>query len=302
MFQDTKCFGIYKRCLAAVLMICLCLVPALSLADGGYAAVTGGSLNLRETANVSAKVLGQYPTGTWVLVLETGATWNKVQVGSKTGYMMSKYLTTGSGSTIETRYVRTNTGIGVNLRQAPAETGTLVASFQEGTQVDVLVKGIGWYKVKAGGQEGYMVSKYLSTSAGNSTAKYGVVYNPKNTQVLFLRESASLSAAILGQYKNFTPLTILQAGNTWFKVEIGGKTGYMMASYVKTTGVPFASTLKNPNGGSIVNFRTGPSQSTSIIASYPVGTAVTVLDKGSNWTLVQINGATGYVSTYFLTF
>lgn len=42
----------------------LSLTPMLSLADATHSAlVKGGALNLRESASLSAKVLGQYPTG-----------------------------------------------------------------------------------------------------------------------------------------------------------------------------------------------------------------------------------------------
>ena len=76
----------------------------------------------------------------------------------------------------------------------------------------------------------------------------------------------------------------------------------MMAKYVKITSSPKSATLYNPNGNSIVNFRKGPSLSSTVLATYKVGTKVTVLDKGTDWTLVEINGKTGYISTYFLRF
>lgn len=294
--------GMYKRGLAAIMMILICLFPVLSLADGNYSAVSGGSLNLRETASLSASVLGQYPTGTWVQVLETGDTFTKVLVNGKTGYMMSKYLTNGSGSVVATRYIRTNTGIGLNLRQSPTESGTLITSYPNGTKVDVLVKGVGWHKVQVNGQIGYMSSKYLFTSgSGGSSTQYGVVQNP-NSSVLNLRESASLSSAVLKKVANGTSITILQTVGAWYKVQVGDKTGYMIADYVKVTGNAGTATVKNPNGGSIVNFRTSANLSASIISKLPVGTAVTVLDRGTDWTQVKVNDTIGYISTWFLRF
>ena len=41
MLSMTKRPGMYKRCLAAALIFLLCLLPAFSLAEGTYAAVTG---------------------------------------------------------------------------------------------------------------------------------------------------------------------------------------------------------------------------------------------------------------------
>ncbi len=290
-----------KYGLAALLAAVFCFLPALSLADAVYLAVKGGTLNLRESASLTAAILGKYPTGTWVMVLEEGDTFHKVQAGGKTGYMMKSFLTAGNDAVIAARFVRTNTGTGVNLRQSPTDSGTVITGVAEGTKVDVLVKGIDWYKVSVNSQTGYVASKFLSTEAGGAS-QYAVVNNPKSTQVLNLRETASTTATILGKYKNYTPVSVLQRGDIWCKVQVGDKTGYMMTAYLKMTSEPFAATVSNPNGGSYANFRSGPSWSASVINKLTVGTGVTVLDKGKDWTLVSVSGATGYVSTWFLVY
>ncbi len=221
------------RTVSAALCSMMLLSSAPALAES-YATVRGGGLNLRQTASLDAKVLGQYPTGTWITILEEGATWCKVKVGGKTGYMMTRYLNTNGAAA--TMYVRTNTGIGLNLRAAPSTDSAIITSFKPGTAVSVLKKGNGWYYVSVGTQKGYMSSKYL------------VAQN---------------------------------------------------VSYTKPVD-HFTATLKNINGGSIVNFRLYPGMKTKIIRTYPVGTQVTVLEMGENWSLVEIDGTQGYVSTYFL--
>ena len=227
----------YVRTLSAALCSLLLLSSVSALADT-YATVQGGNLNLRQKATTGSKVLGQYPTGTWVTVLEEGDTWTKVKVSGKTGYMKSKYLSHASKNTM---YVRTNTGVGLNLRSGPSINADIITSFRPGTAVTVLKKGGGWYYVSVAGLKGYMGSQYLSTSAGKTT--------PSNSS------SSNRS---------------------------------------------YESHLYNPNGGNIVNFRTGPGLNQSIIAAYPVGTSVTVLSREDNWCRVMINGQTGYVSAYFL--
>ena len=59
---------------------------------------------------------------------------------------------------------------------------------------------------------------------------------------------------------------------------------------------------ENINGGSVVNFRLYPGMKTKVLKTLPVGTQVTVLEMGENWSLVEIDGQQGYVSTYFLKF
>ena len=226
------------RILSAVLAGALCAAaPGASMASE-FATVKGGGLNLRETASLQAKVLGQYGTGTWIEVTEKGDTWSKVKAAGKEGYMMSKYLNFGAAGSV--MYVRTNTGIGLNLREGPSTGARIITSFPIGTEINVLQKGSGWHKVKVGENTGYMSSLYLAASKA--------------------------------------------------------------PAYTKPLETPVNATLKNINGGSVVNFRVYPGMKTKIIKAYPVGTVVKVLEKGENWCKVEIEGQLGYVSTYMLKF
>lgn len=225
-----------KRLLTAMLSLSLCAAPLCTGHASEYATVKGGGLNLRQTASLDAKVLGQYWTGTWVEILETGDTWCKVKVDGKTGYMMTKYLKgAATGSVL---YVRTNTGIGLNLRQGPSTDSAIITSFPINTAVTVLQRGNGWHKVQVSDKTGYMSSRYLVSSKA--------------------------------------------------------------PAYTKPVETPFTATLKNINGGSVVNFRLYPGMKTKVLKVVPVGTKVTVLEMGENWSKVELDGQQGYVSTYFL--
>lgn len=283
----------------------LTLSPIVSLADAVPSAlVKGGALNLRETASLSAKVLGQFPTGTLVEIVESGSEWHKVEVGGQTGYMMAKYLSTDSANTSAT--VHTNTGTGLNLREEPSMEGKIITSYKPGTQVTVLQKSQSWSRVSVEGKEGFMATQYLNFASTSPTGKVALVNNPKDTQVLNLRQSASLDAKVLAYYRNGTKVTILESGSTWHKVQTeDGKVGYMMAKFLKVTdenatAQPYTATLINVNGGKIVNFRSGPSLNASIIRTVPVGTKITVLEHGTDWCKVDVDGTTGYISTWFM--
>lgn len=226
-----------SRILSFALLCALCLAPALGQA-AEYLTVKGGGLNLRETASLQAKVLGQYKTGTWVEVVEKGDEWSKVKVGGKEGYMMSKYLSDGTNAA--TLYVRTNTGIGLNLREGPSTSAAIITSFPIDTAVTVVRKGSEWYQVKVSDQEGYMAARYLAAAKA--------------------------------------------------------------PAYTKPLQTPVTATMKNINGGKVVNFRLYPGMKTKIIKAYPVGTQVKVLEKGELWCKVEIEGTVGYVSTYMLKF
>ena len=288
------------------------LSPVWSLADAANSAlVQGGALNLRETASLEAKVLGQYPTGTLVEITESGAEWSKVFVSGKTGYMMSKYLNTANAA--KTATVRTNTGIGLNMREEPSLSGKIIATAAEKSSITVLQKGISWSRVSYGGQEGFMATQYLNFGAAivdqKPVGKVAVVNNPKDTQVLNLRQSASLDAKVLAYYRNGAKVTVTAQQGDWCKVVTAdGKVGYMMTKYLKLTdesapATPTTATTFNINGGKIVNFRSEPNlKNASIQGTVPVGTKVTVLEHGTDWCKVEVDGKTGYLSTWFLKF
>jgi len=283
---------------------------AAMAAASDSALVQGGALNLRQTPSLTAKVLGQFPTGTLVEVTGYHGDWYEVEVNGLSGYMMSKFLSGDLNVQIAT--VRTNTGIGLNVREEPGMDGAILTSVRNGESVTVTQKGSNWCRVTIGGVDGFMATEFLrfgssgSQTPGTSSGKRAVVNNPRGTQVLNLRQRPSLDAKVVDYYRNGTEVTILEAGSTWHKVQVeDGKVGYMMAKFLKVTGEsseikPFEAKLINVNGGSYVNFRKGPSLQSGVIARLPVGSSVTVIEHGTDWCKVEADGQTGYVSTWFM--
>ena len=277
-----------------------------------YVCTNSRGLNLRDAPN--GNILGSYPRGTQVTVLSSSNGWSKVTVDGKTGYMSSQWLSAekpsdGGSETPDgsTAYVCTNSR-GLNLRDAP--NGNILGSYPRGTQVTVLSSSNGWSKVTVDGKTGYMSSQWLSaekpSDGGSGTPATGtaVVNNPRDTQVLFLRSQPSTSSEALGYYRNGKVVTLLEKLDGWYKVRVDGQTGYMMAKYLKVTSSISGgtATVYNPNGNSYVNFRSRPSLSASVISTVPVGTTIKVLEKTTDWTMTEINGVIGYISTWFLKF
>ena len=291
---------------ACAAMLCMAMaLPFGANAENETRVITCGTLNLRAEANTSSAVLGKYGWGTEVLVRGMDGDWAFVDVGGQSGYMYAKYLGE-EGATNVTRYVATNTR-GLNLRAEP--NGTILGSYPRGTAVTVLATDGAWSKVSVDGRTGYMLSQWLSSrkpadNGGVSSIGTAVVSNPKDTQVLFLRSEPSTSSASLGYYRNGKTVTLLEKLDGWYKVQVDGKTGYMMAAYLKVNGaaVTGTATVVNPNGNSYVNFRKGASLSSEVIRTVPVGTKITVLEKTTDWTKTEIDGVTGYISTWFLKF
>ncbi len=282
-----------------------------------------GTVNLRAKPSYSAKVIGEYADGVPCILLSESAGWYHVTVDNKAGYIDADYIDEkymAYSSDVAT--VVSANGGSVNIRKGPGKSYGALKSVKHGSYVMILQKGTDWWKVCADGTVGFMSSSYLKdgvitnakptgqTSSGSNSGSsgsssesgYALVNNPKSSQKLYLRQSASRSSKSLGSYGNGTYVTILQQGATWCKVKVEGKTGYMMTEYLKFYGMPSTATayVDHPKE-TYVNLRNSPSLSSGkVLAKVPHGAKVTILTPGSTWSQVKYNGLTGYMMNKYL--
>ena len=137
-----------------------------SSGSGAYGVVSNPGRNqklyLRQAASKESKSLGTYGNGTKVTILEQGTQWCKVKVGSKTGYMMTDYLTLHNLPSTPTMEVDHPQRTFVYLRSAPSqESGKILVKVPHGKDVTVLIPGATWTKVRYNGYTGYMMTRFL---------------------------------------------------------------------------------------------------------------------------------------------
>lgn len=272
-------------------------------------------LNLRLTPSYSAKVIDIYYNGVPCVMLNYSGGWYHVRVDGVEGYFRKEYITRYTCAySEEVATIVTPNNTGLNLRSGPDMSYSTLGQYAGGGYVMVLQRGNGWWKVSIDGKVGFMDEKFLKDGVikpvGNqggsafTSEAYAVVSNPKATQVLNLREQASATSKVLGQYRNGTRFTVVEQGTEWCKVAgDNGLTGYMMTKYLKLYNLPATPTMKvvHPQE-TFVNLRGAPSMLTgSVLTRIPHGTSVTVLSPECNgWVKVYYNGLTGYAVDYFL--
>ena len=201
----------------------------------------------------------------------------------------------------------------LRLRAEPSYWAETISAYYTGTNVTILGGSGSWYQVSTpDGKTGYMHSDYLtitgSITGGQLDENTQAYVTSKNGKSVRMRSGPSTSYSTIASYAVGTPVTILISGDDWCKVRINGRTGYMMTEFITTThiggssGTTSSSTayVTSKNGLS-VNLRTGAGKLYSAVASYPVGTQVSVLEWGSTWSKIRVNGVTGYMMTEFLT-
>ena len=133
-------------------------------------AANGKPVRMRSGPSTDYGVVASYSVGTQVTVLISGADWSKVRIGTRTGYIMTKFLTTtnnGNSTTPSgsyTAYVTASNGKPVRMRTGAGSNYSVISTYSVGTQVTVLEYGATWCKIRVNGYTGYMMTQFLTTT------------------------------------------------------------------------------------------------------------------------------------------
>lgn len=277
-------------------------------------------LNLRATPSYSAKVLGIYYNGVPFKILSYANGWYKVTVDGVNGYFREEYISRSYGiygEDVATIVTPNNTAL--NLRSGPGRNHGVLRQYRGGEYIMVLAKSDDWWKVCADGRVGFMSSEFLKDgllqggplnssgnsngSASNSKLPYGIVANPRSTQVLNLRQQPDTASLILDSFRNGVKVSILEQGSEWchVTVEDTGDTGYMMTAYLTLHNLPARATRTvNHPDGTFVNLRRFSDINAAVLNRVPHGRTIEILTPGEEWCKVRYNGMTGYMVTAFL--
>ena len=220
--------------LAAIL---LTMTPmSATLAEASYATVQSGNqygVRLRLGPSTSYASQITLPSGTVVTVLEKGTVWTRIQAGTLSGYMMSKFLVSSSGSStsstpsLGTATVYAGNGLRTWLRTAP--NGRRLGLYSDGTPLTILGYKGQWTRVMIGSSVGYMMTKYIALPAPT----------PEPTPIPY----SALSKVELNYEYPLVGDTLLatitpsQATVTyqWYRDKVGGTKLSTAAAYTATT-------------------------------------------------------------------
>lgn len=149
-------------------------------------------------------------------------------------------------------------GDNVRMRQDPGPSQPVVASYPEGTIVEVLdgpvtapEDGSLWYQVAVNHQSGFIIAAYLAPADGNASppANTGGDQPPAVTGTAVIvntngdgircRAAPSTDAAILYRFVEGDSVELLgDPVNGWQPVRCAGKSGYVASQFIGTGGTP----------------------------------------------------------------
>ena len=270
-------------------------VPAATAApalpgETAYVTTTGGSLNLRERASDSAKVLLTIPYGAAVNVTSRGANWCAVQYGGVSGYVMTRFLrfpgdaaalpaqptaapTAVPAATAAPVSVSPGWGAGkaqvitpsgsLNLRLAPRDNARVLMTIPREAWVTVTARGDTWCGVNYLGVNGYVMTRFLVFGASDASAAPTAVPTaiPAPTAAPTAIPAATAAPVISG---------------------------------------PSGAGLVTTSGGTL-NLREAPADDARVLAAIPNAAAITVRARGDYWSSIVYNGVSGYVKSQYIT-
>ncbi|ABG85681.1 SH3 domain-containing protein [Clostridium perfringens] len=221
------------------------------------------SLNVRERASISSKVIGSLSGNSKVTIVGEEGAFYKIEYKGSRGYVAKEYVkdvTENSNSnqgtqTPEKPSIPENTEkIGIvnvssslNVRERASISSKVIGSLSRNTKVTIVGEEGAFYKIEYKGSHGYVAKEYVKDVTENSNSNQGTQTPekpsiPENTEKtgivnvsssLNVRERASTSSKVIGSLSGNTKVTIVGEEGAFYKIEYRGSHGYVAKEYVK---------------------------------------------------------------------
>lgn len=276
------------------------------------------SVNLRAGASKQTERLCSYPRGTWLRILDDYGDWYKVKgPDGRTGYMMKDYIYISAGAMGIVGIVDVTDSL--NLRANADGSGKIIGGYPDGVPCILLSETGAWYHVSVDGKAGYFNAAYIDKKYMAYSQDVCTVVNPNGKNVN-LRKGPGTDYGVVKSIKNGSYGMIIQEGDGWWKISVNGSVGYMMDDYLKDgiTGKTSGSSSSTSGSGTVdtsgvntsyalvdtgkLHLRKSASKSSKSLGTFSRNTYISILEKGSTWCRVSVEGQTGYMMSEFLAF
>ena len=221
------------------------------------------SLNVREGASTSSKVIGSLSGNSKVTIIGEEGAFYKIEYKGSYGYVAKEYIKDVTESNNSNQGTQTpekpstpentkKTGIvnvssSLNVREGASTSSKVIGSLSGNTKVTIVGEEGAFYKIEYKGSHGYVAKEYVKdvTESNNSnqgtqtpekpstpesTEKTGIVNVSSSLNV---REGASTSSKVIGSLSGNSKVTIIGEEGAFYKIEYKGSHGYVAKEYIK---------------------------------------------------------------------
>ncbi len=189
---------------------------------------------------------------------------------------------------------------GVNIRQEPSQSASILRTAESGTNVTINSVEGEFLNITIDGAEAYIASQFVEVqSAPGLVADDGVN----------IRSFPSTEYDIIGKVSMGDLVEVVGQLDDWYVVKYDGRDGFINKNFLLGDLIQYTkklekvaepealyATITSDNG---VNLRIRPSQESEIISSVASGEVVDILEAEDNWYKVSYYGTVGYVSSEF---
>ncbi len=236
-------------------------VTLAAQADGsfGTGSVKGSGVNVRSGPGLGYGSIGTVGTGESFSVTGVSGDWYKISYKGATGYVYSSYLTVGGTSSgaaapaAQSQETAQGTGVitgnYVRMRTGPGTGYAIVGTYNNGDKMTITGKSGDWYAVSCNGATGYVYGQYLSQSGVTADVEAMSDTPAVTTTAVNMREGPSTAYTSKRVLAAGAAVTLTGKSGQWYRVNYGGQSGFVLGSYISTSGNASAAAA-SPDAGS----------------------------------------------------
>ncbi len=221
------------------------------------------SLNVREGASTSSKVIGSLSGNTKVTIVGEEGAFYKIEYKGSHGYVAKEYVKDVTENNNSNQGTQTpekpstpesteKTGIvnvssSLNVREGASTSSKVIGSLSGNTKVTIVGEEGAFYKIEYKGSHGYVAKEYIKdvTESNNSNQGTQIPEKPSTPETtkktgivnvsssLNVRKGASTSSKVIGSLSGNSKVTIVGEEGAFYKIEFKGSHGYVAKEYVK---------------------------------------------------------------------
>ncbi|MEO2597303.1 SH3 domain-containing protein [Clostridium perfringens] len=221
------------------------------------------SLNVREGAGTSSKVIGSLSGNTKVTIVGEEGAFYKIEYKGSHGYVAKEYVKDVTESSNSNQGTQTpekpsapentektgvvNVSSSLNVREGASTSSKVIGSLSGNTKVIIVGEEGAFYKIEYKGSHGYVAKEYVKDVTESSNSNQGTQTpekpsTPESTEKtgivnvsssLNVRSEASTSSKVIGSLSGNTKVTIVGEEGAFYKIEYKGSHGYVAKEYIK---------------------------------------------------------------------
>ena len=274
-----------KRILSILLILILVLAD-VALAENYYAKTTE-SVTVYASASTSSKKLGTLSSGTWVYLSAEKKGWAKIELNGKVGYASAS----GIQKTTRSLYVKNGSA---TIYKTASSNSTRMEVVGYGTKLTASYEKNGFIYVKSGSSKGFVSASDVQTKDPNTLNK-AVYAQASSAKIYSLPSTSSSSVATVNGTTKMTCTALYN--NTWARVSVNGKVGYIKKSQLGTSKYSVPNTTVYVTAGSSVIYKDA-SSSSSKLTTLAFGSSLKAAAETSNgFTKVASGSKTGWIKS-----